>query len=66
LARYPDLIPGDDVDPDVPRRWLLIAREAGVPRAEPIGPSTTSSSTRMGSLRSSRSSAVGMRGCAAP
>lgn len=31
LARYPALIPGDEVDPEVPRRWLLIARETGVP-----------------------------------
>lgn len=34
LARYPDLLPGDQVDPDDPRRWLLIAREMPVPGAE--------------------------------
>lgn len=31
LARYPDLLPGDQIDPENPRRWLLIAREMGVP-----------------------------------
>ncbi|MCC7355753.1 MAG: hypothetical protein IT330_18580 [Anaerolineae bacterium] len=31
LARYPDLLPGDQIDPEDPRRWLLVAREMGVP-----------------------------------
>lgn len=31
LARYPDLLAGDQIDPDAPRRWLLVARELGVP-----------------------------------
>jgi len=31
LARYPDLLAGDQVDPAEPRRWLLVAREAGIP-----------------------------------
>ena len=31
LANYPSLLAGDQIDPSQPRRWLLIAREAGVP-----------------------------------
>ena len=31
VERYPDLIPGDQIDPENPRRWLLVAREMGVP-----------------------------------
>ncbi|MCD6507469.1 hypothetical protein J7M22_12715 [Candidatus Poribacteria bacterium] len=31
LVEYPDLLPGDQIDPENPRRWLLIAREMGVP-----------------------------------
>lgn len=31
LARFPDLLPGDDIDPTAPRRWLLVSREAGIP-----------------------------------
>ena len=31
LARYPDLLAGDQIDPENPRRWLLVAREMGVP-----------------------------------
>ncbi len=31
LARYPNLLAGEQIDADVPRRWLLITREAGVP-----------------------------------
>jgi hypothetical protein len=34
LARYPSLLPGDQVDADEPRRWLLIAREVGLPSEE--------------------------------
>lgn len=30
LERYPDLLAGEQVDPDDPRRWLLIEREAGI------------------------------------
>lgn len=28
LARYPDLLAGDQIDSTVPRRWLLVAQEA--------------------------------------
>ena len=31
LVRYPYLLPGDQIDPETPRRWLLVAREMGVP-----------------------------------
>jgi hypothetical protein len=31
LAQYPDLLPGDQIDPESPRRWLLVRRELGVP-----------------------------------
>jgi hypothetical protein len=31
LASYPDLLPGDQITPENPRRWLLVAREMGVP-----------------------------------
>jgi hypothetical protein len=31
LARYPDLLAGDQIDPEAARRWLLITRELGVP-----------------------------------
>jgi len=34
LADYPDLIPGDQIDPEDPRRWLLVKREMGVPDGE--------------------------------
>jgi hypothetical protein len=27
LARYPDLLAGHQINPDAPRRWLLVARE---------------------------------------
>ena len=31
LARNPDLLPGDQINPEDPRRWLLIEREMPVP-----------------------------------
>ena len=31
LERYPDLLPGDQINPESPRRWLLVAREMSVP-----------------------------------
>jgi hypothetical protein len=34
LADNIDLLPGAQIDPDNPRRWLLITREAGVPDHE--------------------------------
>lgn len=38
LAKYPDLLAGAQMDPHDPRRWLLVAREHGVPdRADASG-----------------------------
>ncbi len=34
LADYPDLLAGEQMNPDSPRKWLLIAREYGVPGEE--------------------------------
>jgi hypothetical protein len=34
LARYPNLLPGDQMNEDHPRRWLLVSREASVPDRE--------------------------------
>lgn len=34
LATHPSLLAGDTVDPDSPRRWLLVAREQSVPGEE--------------------------------
>jgi hypothetical protein len=34
LAQYPDLLAGDQINPEAPRRWLLVSREMGVPGAE--------------------------------
>jgi len=31
LARYPSLLAGDQMDPEAPRRWLLVQREQGIP-----------------------------------
>ncbi len=31
LAKYPDLLPGEQINPADPRRWLLVAREMSVP-----------------------------------
>lgn len=31
LENNPGLLPGDQINPDAPRRWLLAARELGVP-----------------------------------
>jgi len=31
LAKFPELMPGDQIDSASPRRWLLITRELGVP-----------------------------------
>ena len=34
LERYPDLLVGDQIDPDSPRRWLLVSREMAIPDDE--------------------------------
>ncbi len=37
LAKYPNLLAGDQMDGVAPRRWLLISREMGVPSEEDGG-----------------------------
>ena len=37
LAKYPDLLAGDQMDVISPRKWLLIKRELGLPSAEDGG-----------------------------
>lgn len=34
LENYPSLLAGNQIDPDSPRKWLLISREAGIPDKE--------------------------------
>ncbi|MEW5939740.1 MAG: hypothetical protein AB1750_08780 [Chloroflexota bacterium] len=34
LAAYPDLLPGDQINLENPRRWLLVARELSVPDSD--------------------------------
>lgn len=34
LENYPNLISGSQIDPDDPRRWILISREVGIPKEE--------------------------------
>src|SRR5262245_44380987 len=31
LARYPNLLAGDQMDNTAPRRWLMVSREMGIP-----------------------------------
>ncbi|MCP4624898.1 MAG: hypothetical protein GY850_15440 [bacterium] len=37
LEKYPNLLAGDQIDSDSPRKWLLISREFGVPDGEGSG-----------------------------
>lgn len=37
LAKYPNLLAGDQIDAASPRRWLLVSREMGVPGEEDGG-----------------------------
>jgi hypothetical protein len=37
LEQYWDLLPGDQIDPENPRRWLFVSRELGVPGGENEG-----------------------------
>jgi hypothetical protein len=37
LAEYPSLLAGDQIDPTMPRRWLLISREMAVPAEDEGG-----------------------------
>jgi hypothetical protein len=38
LAKYPNLLAGDQIDSKAPRRWLLITREMGLPDDEDAAP----------------------------
>lgn len=37
VAQFPELLPGEQIAPDDPLRWLLVRREAGVPDSEGAG-----------------------------
>jgi hypothetical protein len=37
ITEYPELLAGDQINPDEPVRWMLIKREAGVPGGEQQG-----------------------------
>jgi hypothetical protein len=37
LERFPELLAGEQVDREFPRRWLLVAREMGIPDSESMG-----------------------------
>lgn len=37
IESYPELIVGEQIDPDDPPRWFVVAREAGIPDAEESG-----------------------------
>ena len=37
IAQYPDLLPGHLINPDDPRRWLLVQQEMGIPDDEDLG-----------------------------
>ena len=34
IERYPDILAGEQINPETPRRWILISREMGVPGHE--------------------------------
>lgn len=34
LARFPELLSGDQIDPSVPRKWVLVRREKAIPASE--------------------------------
>ena len=37
LAQYPDLLAGDQIDSEAPRRWLLVGREVGIATSDEGG-----------------------------
>ena len=37
LAKYPNLLAGEQIDSSIPRQWLLITREAGIPSEDMEG-----------------------------
>lgn len=38
LARFPELLVGDQIDPECPRRWVLVRREQAIATGEAGGP----------------------------
>jgi len=34
LAKFPQLLPGDQIDPSSPRKWILVRREMPIPSEE--------------------------------
>lgn len=34
IGRYPDILAGEQINPEIPRKWILISREMGVPGHE--------------------------------
>ena len=34
VEKYPDILAGEQINPDNPRKWILISREMGVPSHE--------------------------------
>jgi hypothetical protein len=37
IEKYPELLAGEQINPDNPVRWILIKREAGIPSGEELG-----------------------------
>ena len=37
IEKYPELLAGEQINPDDPVRWILIKREAGIPSGEELG-----------------------------
>ena len=37
IEKYPELLAGEQINPDEPVRWILIRREAGIPDGEELG-----------------------------
>jgi hypothetical protein len=38
LERFPELLAGEQIDRESPRRWLLVGREIGIPDSEDLSP----------------------------
>ena len=51
LAEHPDLLAGDQIDSNEPRRWLLVSREMPVPGKAMVGIEVPNGSTSVVALR---------------
>ena len=38
IERHPEILAGDQINPENPRKWLLISREIGIPAEQDGGP----------------------------